>query len=391
MRSLFSLFSLSLIAVVAALPIHAQAAETDEVPTSTLQAIVLVQCDRRQGSGTVLNAQDGYILTNAHVVLNLETKQPPARGCTAFFYNPTTGKADIPYRTTIIRSTFDEATGRDFAILQIGSPITRTTVPTSFPSLMINPFPSVGDRAFTVGYVGSQIPVIERGFVQRFNDGYIQTSAIIRPGNSGGAGINAQSDLIGIPTRVVTISEEQQVQQTRYELVDIRAVLTWLETFGPGEPERLFQFRDLDRYKRNAVFIEQTSLDCEHVVKLPDESTVYCLTINDDRLIFPNGPTYLSWFADFRDVETTDLATLGLFPIRRNATYRPGTLVKAATSPKVYVVVDTFGTMRWIPNEETARTLWGENWASFIHDIPDAFYGNYTVGLPLATTLSVAQ
>jgi hypothetical protein len=36
--------------------------------------------------------------------------------------------------------------------------------------------------------------------------------------------------------------------------------------------------------------------------------------------------------------------------------------------------------MRWIPTEEKARTLWGANWAGLVKDIPDEFFGNYTIG-----------
>jgi hypothetical protein len=49
----------------------------------------------------------------------------------------------------------------------------------------------------------------------------------------------------------------------------------------------------------------------------------------------------------------------------------------------VYVVVDVFGTMRHVPSEEKAIELWGENWAGLVHDVPDVFFTNYTVGPPL--------
>ena len=53
-----------------------------------------------------------------------------------------------------------------------------------------------------------------------------------------------------------------------------------------------------------------------------------------------------------------DATSVYPFTLKRNVTYRPGTLVKSATGPSVFVVVDSFGTMRWIPTEEKARSLW---------------------------------
>jgi hypothetical protein len=126
--------------------------------------------------------------------------------------------------------------------------------------------------------------------------------------------------------------------------------------------------------------VSQETLGCQFVARTLLNSTVHCLLPNDQRWVFPNEATFLSWYPDFTEIMFIDLESIAPFRIMRNATFKPGTLVKSQTDAKVYVVVDAFGTMRWIPTEEKARTLWGANWAGLVKDIPDEFFGNYTIG-----------
>ena len=62
---------------------------------------------------------------------------------------------------------------------------------------------------------------IRNGTVQGFESSFIQTNAPISPGDSGGAGLDANANVIGLPTRIVTITDDSTGASTvTYELVD---------------------------------------------------------------------------------------------------------------------------------------------------------------------------
>jgi hypothetical protein len=62
---------------------------------------------------------------------------------------------------------------------------------------------------------------------------------------------------------------------------------------------------------------------------------------------------------------------------------RPGTnLVKITTDPTVYAV-EPGGELRSIVSEDNAKDLYGDNWASRVVDVPDAFFVNYEQGSAL--------
>lgn len=126
---------------------------------------------------------------------------------------------------------------------------------------------------------------------------------------------------------------------------------------------------------------KSVNLSAGMLVKRPDMSAVYYLY--DDagtikRAVFPNSATYFTWFKDFSNITTITADELGNITMGKNIVYRPGTrLAKITTDPKVYGVEEG-GILRWIDSEATAKTLYGNNWATWIDDIPDAFFaGNY--------------
>jgi hypothetical protein len=123
------------------------------------------------------------------------------------------------------------------------------------------------------------------------------------------------------------------------------------------------------------------NLSAGMLVKRPDMSAVYYLYMDGAQMmrgVFANDKTYSTWFPDFSGVVTITADELGNIPMGKNIVYRPGTrLIKITTDPKVYAVEEG-GMLRWIDSEATAKNLYGNNWASWIDDVPDAFYaGNY--------------
>ncbi len=370
---------LLLLAWVWAIPVHAQ--ETDPLADAK-QAVVWVACGTSQGSGTVINGREGYVLTNGHVAMDLETGQlKPSR---EIAFADEEGRPQTYYRASVVRAVFNEKLNQDFAVLQIGAPVHPATVPEPYPSAVTYEFPFKGDRVHVYGYSGMRDRLLTHsGIILDFVAGFIQTDAEVHPGDSGGAGFDDLGRLIGIPTRIVTLTDSQGNETVYYELVDVRAVMNWLDTFGFNEHDKYFTHADPDRYHRSAVFLTQDNLGCSALGRTHAVSSVYCMMADGTRLAFPNDLTFFSWFPDFSDIRLYDGEALAGYRLVRNATFRPGTLVKLRTAPQVYVVVDVFGTLRWIPSELRAIELWGPAWAGLVFDVPDEFWANYTIGQPL--------
>ncbi len=120
------------------------------------------------------------------------------------------------------------------------------------------------------------------------------------------------------------------------------------------------------------------------LIKMAGNASVYYLSADGKRYVFPNSTTYFSWYSDFSGVVTIPASELQSYPLGGNVTMRPGTkLVKVTTDPSVYAV-EPNGTLRKIQSEAQAAALYGTNWNKRVVDVPDAFFTNYTVGAALA-------
>lgn len=357
-------------------------ARAAEIPFSIRQAIVWVRCGNRQGSGVVINADKGYVLTNAHVLLNLETSV--AGPCQIAFVKENL-KPSIYYEATWDKFTFDESQNRDFAILKIGDPISSDALPV-FPQLRTDEFSKVGDPISVLGFpkTANGFQSVTTGTIQELERGIIKTDTVISPGSSGGAGINAENNLIGIATRILLRQVEPGVEEiVHYELVDLRAILTWLDTFGTDVHDEYVTHANFEKYHGPMSFFIPGNLQCALLAKSDLADTVYCLKQDGTRTVFPNNATYHTWFADFSGIVTVPVEQLAAYRLTRSVTMKPGTLVKIQTDPKVYIVGDIFGTLRWIENEDRAKELYGDGWAGFVKDVPVEFFMNYRSGSPI--------
>ena len=116
------------------------------------------------------------------------------------------------------------------------------------------------------------------------------------------------------------------------------------------------------------------------LIKMDGNPTVYYLGSDSKRYVFPNSSAYFTWYKDFSGVVTVSQSELESYGLGGNVTYRPGTrLVKVTTNPKVYAV-EPGGVLRWVTTEAIMKSLYGDNPWSMIHDVPDAFWVNYTEG-----------
>ena len=107
----------------------------------------------------------------------------------------------------------------------------------------------------------------------------------------------------------------------------------------------------------------------------------------DKRYVFMNESVYRSWFDDFNDVKTITDAGLASLPLGGNVTYRPQTLVKLATDPKVYVI-EAPSTLRWVVSEDVARQRFGDDWNLKIEYLSDVQFSDYEVGEPVISPLT---
>ncbi len=114
-------------------------------------------------------------------------------------------------------------------------------------------------------------------------------------------------------------------------------------------------------------------------------SAVYYMGLDGMRYVFPNEKTYKTWYSDasgnpdFSDVVVISDAALADIQLGGNVTYKPAVrMVKINSDAKVYFVTDG-GTLRPVASEAAARAMYGADWNKKIDDVPDAFFGSYTL------------
>lgn len=176
--------------------IQSQSLSAEQIYEKVKDAIVVIYAYDKsdelvsQGSGVVLK-DSGYILTNYHV---LSTGK----------FEIMRGNDEIPYNNIVSYNV-----EKDILIINITD---RT-----FPSIKIGDVKSlkVGQQIYTIGNPMGLENTISEGIIsglRRYEEStknYIQITASISPGSSGGAVLNDRGELIGISTS--TISDGQNL------------------------------------------------------------------------------------------------------------------------------------------------------------------------------------
>ncbi|MBZ9791092.1 trypsin-like peptidase domain-containing protein [Rhizobium sp. 3T7] len=159
---------------------HAQASPSDLIPS---------QVSVTAGTGVITDAQNGYILTNNHVIEGATSiKVTIADGAT---YNAEVVGSDPQTDLAVIRI---EATGLNEAqlgqsgSLQVGDYVVAIGTPFGL------------GKSVTFGIVSA---LGRTGFGLDSEEGYIQTDASINPGNSGGALVDLDGKVVGINTAIL--------------------------------------------------------------------------------------------------------------------------------------------------------------------------------------------
>ena len=193
------------------------------------------------GSGTIISP-DGYILTNFHVIGDLDTRRHFDFHA-IFMSDP--NFTDQPPEPRYWAQYVDSDPTHDLAILKIVEFIDETPVPAdlTFTSVEVGDsndlFP--GDTITIVGYPGISGSTITftaglmSGWLgEDFESGgkqWVKTDAKISHGNSGGAAFNSQGQLIGVPTAGITVEyEELDVEEQAY----VRPISLAWAVIGPN-------------------------------------------------------------------------------------------------------------------------------------------------------------
>ncbi|MBN1230536.1 MAG: protein kinase [Anaerolineales bacterium] len=170
------------------------------------------------GSGTVISP-DGYILTNAHVVMPDEYFPVDALAV-ALTDNP-----DHPAEPKYYAKVMAVDEDLDIAVLRIyknwdGTPVDYTLTNLSFVPLGDSDMLTLGDTITIIGYpgIGGETITLTRGEVSGFTSqepygdrAFVKTSATITGGNSGGLAATQDGIIIGIPTQLGYGGDDQFV------------------------------------------------------------------------------------------------------------------------------------------------------------------------------------
>lgn len=165
------------------------------------------------GSGTVLS-EDGYILTNYHVMGDIEKEELyNARGFAGIAVNPPTLKGQPVLKFTAVMVRGNPAL--DLAVLRIVGLLEDAEAPLP-DNLGLSPIKMgnsddllIGDEVSAIGFptIGGDTVTFTTGIVSGFldedRDGvfeWIKADVNINHGNSGGLAINEAGEMIGVPT-----------------------------------------------------------------------------------------------------------------------------------------------------------------------------------------------
>ncbi|MCC6601754.1 MAG: trypsin-like peptidase domain-containing protein [Anaerolineae bacterium] len=173
------------------------------------------------GSGTIVSP-DGTILTNAHVAA------PLSAGLATLYNDPEmlfgdepdqlvvalSASADVPPTEMYIAELAAADGSLDLAVIEItadldGNPLDPATLDLPFVEIGDSNSIRLGDEIRILGYpgAGGETITFTRGNVAGFESqnrvgdrAWIKTDATISPGNSGGLGVNAAGQIIGVPS-----------------------------------------------------------------------------------------------------------------------------------------------------------------------------------------------
>lgn len=141
------------------------------------------------GSGVIVDAAQGYILTNSHVV---------------------DGATDISVtlqdRRTLAAKMIGQDPATDLALVKVDAKDLTALPLGNMADLRVGDYVMAVGNPFGLGQTvtsGIVSALGRSGFIADGYEDFIQTDAAINPGNSGGALVNLKGELVGIPTVII--------------------------------------------------------------------------------------------------------------------------------------------------------------------------------------------
>lgn len=181
----------------------------ENIEINNLKSVVQIMCDDDSGGSGTMISNDGYILTNHHVIADAEW-------CLITIPEEKTGEpAEIYYSYPIIIPKVSE--DYDIAMLKIDGVYTDEdgkswgSYPNNFISFQTNEScenknQTLGNQIKIYGYPTTTHNLnltITEGIISNFDSGYILTSAKIDSGNSGGLAMDNEGCWVGIPSAIL--------------------------------------------------------------------------------------------------------------------------------------------------------------------------------------------
>ncbi|MFC8847473.1 MULTISPECIES: trypsin-like peptidase domain-containing protein [unclassified Micromonospora] len=178
-------------------------ADLPKIAASVQDSVVSITAGSSEGSGVILT-EDGYVLTNNHVVASATGKTvkvvfADGKSVDAEIVG-TDPKTDLAVVKAGGVSGLKAATFGDSDAMQVGDQVLALGSPLGLQGSVTSGIVSARDRTIQAGESQQQDP---RQGVTSIS-GLLQTDAPINPGNSGGALVNTRGEVIGINTAIAT-------------------------------------------------------------------------------------------------------------------------------------------------------------------------------------------
>jgi serine protease Do len=207
----------------------ASTVSTEEIAKKK-KTVVLIECDRGTGSGFIIN-EEGYVLTNFHVIQGSDYYN-------AVFQdeNDEAGKK-IPLQLIF----YDKE--KDICLLKLDSNEKFDYMIFGSSDIVVD-----GQKIMTIGSPIGIINSISDGIIAGLrkinNTKYIQVTAALSPGNSGGVLLNMSGEVIGMNTFKVTNAENVNFAVATNEIINFLDEIEMRDNINPTKSESDIELKD---------------------------------------------------------------------------------------------------------------------------------------------------